>query len=98
MVVVMRTEKKVSEETVYGRAGSPASRQCNGRLRFVTPDERQPRARPDQRQPSLPSAQLISLFKYQEFLSLSAEKRPRADRELNKDLRFSCCDSVNTWF
>ena len=59
MVVVMRTEKKVSEETVYGRAGSPASCQCNGRLRFVTPDERPARACPDQRQPSLPSAQLI---------------------------------------
>ena len=60
MVVVMRTEKKVSEETVYGRAGSPANRQCKGRLRFVTPDERQARARPDQRQPSLPSVQLIT--------------------------------------
>ena len=60
MVVVMRTEKKVSEETVYGRAGSPASTQCNGRLRFVTPDERQPRALHNQRQPSLPSVQLIT--------------------------------------
>ena len=36
MVVVMRTEKKVSEETGYGRAGSPAEQQCNGRLSCVT--------------------------------------------------------------
>ena len=43
MVVVMRTEKKVSEETGYGRAGSPAVLHCNGRLSVVTQMRPRPR-------------------------------------------------------